>query len=557
MERIPATLAIIACFLAVFLISAGSTASAKFSQNNRRLASAILASPGPDIIASSSSGSGLASQGGAADSGRNQRGRHLNKAAVVGIVIAALALGSVLLCLLLLYLLRRSSASNAVAQSGKKDQSQAGADVSAGGDTERSWSKAFSSFRVAITRARGSTNSAFAVDYALLQAATDNFSSHNLVGSGGSGCVYKAHLDDDLFAAVKRLNHGTAKHLQRDFQTEVELMSRIRHPNLVSLLGYSINQENHDHLLVYELMLNGSLEDQLHGPSRGSALTWNLRMKIALDAARGLEHLHERCSPPIIHRDFKSSNILLDASFNAKVSDFGLAILSSDITEDKNVELQGTFGYVAPEYFLDGIVSEKSDVYAFGVMLLELITGRKPIDMAMPIGSQSLVTWAAPQLTERAKLTQLLDPALRKDSMDSKHLPQVAAIAAVCIQSEPSYRPLITDVVSSLVPLVPLELGGVMRSAGSSTEHRCILEKKSFFSMDGIKSFSFSDYTSKHRHDDDTHDPIIKFSMSARMAKHRHDDDADDTPIIDFSMSARVGQDYSSSFSRTSSSQWN
>lgn len=551
MGRIPATLAISVCFLAVFLISAGSTASAKFSQSNRRsLASAVLASP-PDIIASPSSASGLTTQGGA-DSG-NQRGRHLNKASVVGIAIAALALGSVLLCLLLLYLLRRSSASNAGQSGIKKDQSQ-GADVSAGGGTERSWSKAFSSFRVAITRARGSTNSAFAVDYALLQAATDNFSSHNLVGSGGSGCIYKAHLDDDLFAAVKRLNHSTAKHLQRDFQTEVELMSRIRHPNLVSLLGYSINQENHDHLLVYELMLNGSLEDLLHGPSRGSALTWNLRMKIALDAARGLEHLHERCNPPIIHRDFKSSNILLDASFNAKVSDFGLAILSSDITEDKNVELQGTFGYVAPEYLLDGTVSEKSDVYAFGVVLLELITGRKPIDMAMPIGSQSLVTWAAPQLTERAKLTQLLDPALQKDSMDSKHLPQVAAIAAVCIQSEPSYRPLITDVVNSLLPLVPLELGGVMRSAGSSTEHRCILEKKSFFSMDGVKSFSFSDYTSKRRHDYDTHDPIIKFSMSARMAKHRHDDDAEE-PIIDFSMSARLGQD-DSSFSRTSSSQW-
>lgn len=297
------------------------------------------------------------------------------------------------------------------------------------------------------------------IEYSKLQAGTNNFSSNNILGEGGFGCVYKARFDDDSFAAVKKLDESS-RQAEHEFQNEVELMSKIRHPNLVSLLGFCAHENTR--FLVYDLMQNGSLEDQLHGPSHGSALTWFLRMKIALDSARGLEHLHEHCNPAVIHRDFKSSNILLDASFNAKLSDFGLAVTTVGCAANTNIDLVGTFGYVAPEYLLDGKLTEKSDVYAYGVVLLELLFGRKPIDKSLPSECQSLISWAMPQLTDRAKLPTIVDPMI-KGTMNLKHLYQVAAVAVLCVQPEPSYRPLIADVVHSLIPLVPAELGGTLK----------------------------------------------------------------------------------------------
>ncbi|GFZ08311.1 protein kinase superfamily protein [Actinidia rufa] len=298
------------------------------------------------------------------------------------------------------------------------------------------------------------------MDYKLLETATKNFQESNVLGEGGFGCVYKARLDDNFYVAVKRLDGGSQDAIT-EFETEVDLLGKIQHPNIISLLGYSIHGETR--LLVYELMHNGSLETQLHGPSHGSALTWHSRMKIALDMARGLEYLHEHCNPPVIHRDLKSSNVLLDSNFNAKLSDFGLAI--TDGTQNKkNIKLSGTLGYVAPEYLLDGKLTDKSDVYAFGVVLLELLLGRKPVEKLAPAQCQSIVTWAMPQLTDRSKLPNIVDPVI-KDRMDLKHLYQVAAVAVLCVQPEPSYRPLITDVLHSLIPLVPVELGGTLRAA--------------------------------------------------------------------------------------------
>ncbi|KAL0342155.1 UNVERIFIED_CONTAM: putative receptor-like protein kinase [Sesamum calycinum] len=234
-----------------------------------------------------------------------------------------------------------------------------------------------------------------------------------------------------------------------ELQNEVESLSKIQHQNIVSLLGYCIHGEAR--FLVYEMMENGSLEFHLHGPSPRSTLTWHLRMKIALDVARGLEYLHERCNPPVIHRDLKSSNILLDSNFNAKLSDFGLAITGGN-SNKTNVKLSGTLGYVAPEYLLDGKLTDKSDVYAFGVVLLELLTGRRPVERVAEAQCESITTWAMPQLTDRSKLPSIVDPAIR-NTMDLKHLYQVAAIAVLCVQPEPSYRPLITDVLHSFIPL--------------------------------------------------------------------------------------------------------
>ncbi|XP_050216742.1 probable receptor-like protein kinase At1g80640 isoform X2 [Mercurialis annua] len=311
----------------------------------------------------------------------------------------------------------------------------------------------FSSLRIISNR-----GSAPFIDYKVLEKGTKSFGDENLLGIGGFGYVYKAVLENDKHVAVKKLDCvGDDAH--REFENEVELLSKMNHPNIISLMGYSVHEEMG--FIVYELMPNGSLEDLLHGPSGGSSLSWHMRLKIALDTARGLEYLHEFCKPAVIHRDLKSSNILLDSNFNAKLSDFGLAVADNSHNRSK-LKLSGTVGYVAPEYMLDGELTEKSDVYAFGVVLLELLLGRRPVEKLAPAHCQSIVTWAMPQLTNRASLPNIVDPMI-KDTVDEKYLFQVAAVAVLCVQPEPTYRPLITDVVYSLIPLIPLELGGTLR----------------------------------------------------------------------------------------------
>ncbi|KAK4785795.1 hypothetical protein SAY86_002484 [Trapa natans] len=295
------------------------------------------------------------------------------------------------------------------------------------------------------------------IDYKVLEKATDNFNPTRKLGEGGFGCVYEGTLEDSTPVAVKKLDCGN-KDVSGDFEIEVKILSKMQHPNIISLLGYSTNCEAR--FIVYELMQNGSLDTKLHGPSPRSTLTWHMRMKIALDIARGLEYLHGQCQPPVIHRDLKSANILLDSNFNAKLSDFGLAVTKGRRKKDKS-DLSGTLGYVAPEYLLDGELTEKSDVYAFGVVLLELLLGRRPMEKLAPGQCQSIVNWALPQLTDRSKLPDILDPFI-EEKVDMKHLYQVAAVALLCLQPEPSYRPLIADVLHSLVPLVPITLGGTL-----------------------------------------------------------------------------------------------
>ncbi|KAL1298029.1 probable receptor-like protein kinase At1g80640 isoform X1 [Arachis hypogaea] len=286
-------------------------------------------------------------------------------------------------------------------------------------------------------------------DFQLLEAATNSFSNSNVMAESGSRIVYRAHLDENFHAAVKKADSDA----DREFENEVSWLSKIRHQNIIKLMGYCIHGESR--FLVYELMENGSLETQLHGPNRGSSLTWYLRLRIAVDVARALEYLHEHSNPPVVHRDIKSSNVLLDSNFNAKLTDFGLAISSG--VQHKNMKMSGTLGYVAPEYISHGKLTDKSDVYAFGVVLLELLTGKKPMENMSADQYQSLVSWAMPQLTDRLKLPSIVDPVI-KDTMDLKHLYQVAAVAVLCVQAEPSYRPLITDVLHSLIPLVHNQL---------------------------------------------------------------------------------------------------
>ncbi|KAL6603066.1 hypothetical protein ACP70R_043427 [Stipagrostis hirtigluma subsp. patula] len=373
--------------------------------------------------------------------------RHFHRELVIACVLASIAIVAIILSTLYAWVLWRRSRRLSDGKGTRSSEAPRGIMV------VPIWSK-FNSLKASRK------GLVAMIEYPSLEAATGKFSESNVLGVGGFGRVYKAVFSAGVTAAVKRLEGGEPE-CESEFENELELLGKIRHPNIVSLLGFCVHEGNH--YIVYELMEKGSLEAQLHGPSHGSALSWHIRMKIALDMARGLEYLHEHCSPPVIHRDLKSSNILLDSDFNAKISDFGLAVTSGTLDKG-NMKLSGTLGYVAPEYLLDGKLTEKSDVYAFGIVLLELLMGRKPVEKMSQSQCQSIVTWAMPQLTDRSKLPNIIDPVIR-DTMDPKHLYQVAAVAVLCVQPEPSYRPLITDVLHSLVPLVPVELGGTLRAA--------------------------------------------------------------------------------------------
>ncbi|OAY66801.1 Serine/threonine-protein kinase PBS1 [Ananas comosus] len=244
-----------------------------------------------------------------------------------------------------------------------------------------------------------------------LTAATKNFRQECFLGKGICR-VYKGRLESTgQIVAIKQLDRNGLQG-NREFLVEVLMLSLLHHPNLVNLIGYCADGDQR--LLVYEYMPLGSLEDHLHDlPLDKEPLDWNTRMKIAAGAARGLEYLHDKANPPVIYRDFKSSNILLDEGFHPKLSDFGLAKLGP--VGDKShvsTRVMGTYGYCAPEYAMTGQLTVKSDVYSFGVVLLELITGRKAIDSTRPHGEQNLVSWARPLFNDRRKLPKMADPRL-------------------------------------------------------------------------------------------------------------------------------------------------
>ncbi|WVZ73408.1 hypothetical protein U9M48_021718 [Paspalum notatum var. saurae] len=290
-----------------------------------------------------------------------------------------------------------------------------------------------------------------------LSAATRGFSSGHFIGEGGFGPVYKGFLPGDggevlpQHVAVKCLDaDGPQGH--REWLAEVVYLGMLSHPHLVKLIGYACQDEQR--MLVYEYMARGSLEHHLF-KNLLSTLPWCTRLKIAVGAAKGLAFLHE-ADTPVIYRDFKASNILLDSDYTAKLSDFGLA-KEGPQGDDTHVttRVMGTHGYAAPEYILTGHLTAKSDVYSFGVVLLELLTGRRSVDKRRRGREQHLVDWARPYLRHPERLHRVMDPAL-DGQYSAKAAHKAAMVAYHCLHSVPKSRPTMRDVVDALQPLLTM-----------------------------------------------------------------------------------------------------
>ncbi|KAL2345490.1 hypothetical protein Fmac_006775 [Flemingia macrophylla] len=345
-----------------------------------------------------------------------------------------------------------------------------------------------------------------------LKEATNNFEPASILGEGGFGRVFKGVLNDGTPVAIKRLTSG-GQQGDKEFLVEVEMLSRLHHRNLVKLVGYYSNRDSSQNLLCYELVPNGSLEAWLHGPlGINCPLDWDTRMKIALDAARGLSYLHEDSQPCVIHRDFKASNILLENNFHAKVADFGLAKQAPEGRSNYlSTRVMGTFGYVAPEYAMTGHLLVKSDVYSYGVVLLELLTGRKPVDMSQPTGQENLVTWARPILRDKDRLEEIADPRLG-GKYPMEDFVRVCTIAAACVAPEANQRPTMGEVVQSLKMVQRITEYHDSVSASSNTRPN-LRQSSSTFEFDGTSSmFSSGPYSGLSAFDNDNISRTVVFS---------------------------------------------
>ncbi|CAN1849667.1 Receptor-like cytoplasmic kinase 176 [Linum perenne] len=310
--------------------------------------------------------------------------------------------------------------------------------------------------------------------FAELKNSTGNFRPDSVLGEGGFGSVFKGWVDENsltpskpgtgIIIAVKRLNQdGFQGH--KEWLAEIDYLGQLHHPNLVKLLGYCL--EDYHRLLVYEFLSRGSLENLLFR-TEVHPLSWSIRMKVALGAARGLAFLHSD-DVQVIYRDFKASNILLDANYNAKLSDFGLArdgptgdksqvstrfmgtygYAAPDDKSHVSTRVMGTYGYAAPEYLATGHLTAKSDVYSFGVVLLELLSGRRAIDKNRPSGQHNLVEWARPYLINKRRVLRVMDGRL-EGQYALHRAEKIANLALQCLSSEPKFRPNIDEVVTVL-----------------------------------------------------------------------------------------------------------
>ncbi|KAK9125610.1 hypothetical protein Scep_014456 [Stephania cephalantha] len=300
------------------------------------------------------------------------------------------------------------------------------------------------------------SNLLIAFSFNELKIITEDFKQEHVLGGGGFGSVYKGIVTKDSRAGIEPLHVAVKVHAgdtsfqgHREWLAEVIFLGKLSHPNLVKLIGYCCEDEHR--VLIYEYMSRGSVESNFFSRLL-VPLPWSIRMKILLGAARGLAFLHE-AEKPVIYRDFKTSNILLDQDYNPKLSDFGLA--KDGPVGDKSyvsTRIMGTYGYAAPEYLNTGRLTSRSDVYSFGVVLLEMLTGRKSLDKSLPPLEQNLTEWALPLIKEKKRLLDIVDPRLEGDyPVRSVH--KAAILAYHCLNHNPKARPLMRDVVDCLEPL--------------------------------------------------------------------------------------------------------
>ncbi|CAA2946564.1 PTI1-like tyrosine- kinase At3g15890 [Olea europaea subsp. europaea] len=279
-----------------------------------------------------------------------------------------------------------------------------------------------------------------------LQLATNNFNYDNKLGEGAFGSVYWGQLWDGSQIAVKRLKSWSNK-AEMEFSIEVEVLARVRHKNLLTLRGYCA--EGQERLIVYDFMTNLSLLSHLHGQhSAECQLDWNRRMKIAVGAAEGIAYLHHHAIPHIIHRDIKASNVLLDGDFQAQVADFGFAKFIPDGATHVTTKVKGTFGYLAPEYAMLGKASESCDVYSFGILLLEIASGKKPLEKLSSTMKRAITDWALP-LACKKKLDELADPRLEGKYVEEE-LKRLVFVGLLCAHNRPEKRPTMLEVVELL-----------------------------------------------------------------------------------------------------------
>ncbi|KAE8789675.1 hypothetical protein D1007_36104 [Hordeum vulgare] len=295
---------------------------------------------------------------------------------------------------------------------------------------------------VMVPRGKGEQNKLTVAD---LLKATKNFHKDHIIGCGGYGLVYKAELPDGSKVAIKKLNSEMCL-MEREFSAEVDALSMAQHDNLVPFWGYCIQGDSR--LLIYSYMENGSLDDWLHNRDTDDNpfLDWPIRLKIAQGASQGLSYIHDGCKPHIVHRDIKSSNILLDKDFKAYVADFGLSRLIFPNRTHVTTELVGTLGYIPPEYGQGWVATLRGDMYSFGVVLLELVTGRRPVHICPR--SKELVKWVQ-EMRSKGEQIEVLDPALRGTGYEEQML-KVVEVACQCVNHNPGMRPAIQEVVAFL-----------------------------------------------------------------------------------------------------------
>ncbi|KAL7148392.1 hypothetical protein ABFS83_06G175600 [Erythranthe nasuta] len=366
-----------------------------------------------------------------------------------------------------------------------------------------------------------------------LATATKNFRQECLLGEGGFGKVFKGTLvPSGQVVAVRQLDRNGVQG-GKDFVLELSNLSFLHHQNLVKIIGYCADGDQR--LLVYEYLSSGSLKNHLFDlPAGKKPIDWSTRMKVALGIAEGLEYLHEKADPPIIYRDLKSSNILLDDANNPRLSEYGLAKLVQSGNKMQPRVMAG-YGYCAPEYERQGELTLKSDVYSFGVVLLELITGRPAMDTSRPTEEQNLVSWAQPIFRDPSKFPDMADPLLRKQ-FNVTGLNQAVGVAAMCLQEEPSARPLISDISAALSFLamappeapIPARLVPILSSrVDNSTQFGSIKESTSNNNSNASARHNQEDFSDSEDEDGKTNHGKDKYDDKS-SSDYEYGDSSDD-----------------------------